>query len=72
MPSERQDTYGDTNMADKMKIKLYLKEKGSTDVVEFQLPYIDSLTPKGKRLFVKKLKQKFAQRGVELKKAVFV
>lgn len=55
-----------------MKVRLYVERDGKTTVEEFPVSYIAKLTPEGKRMFEQKLKAKFAQRNIRLKKVVFI
>ena len=55
-----------------MKVRPYLERDGNTSIGEYHVPYIEKLSPQGKRVFEQKLRAKLAQRGIRLKKAVFI
>ena len=55
-----------------MNVRLYMKKDGNTSIAEYHVPYIEKLSPQGKRVFEQKLRAKLAQRGIRLKKAVFI
>ena len=55
-----------------MNVRLYMKKNGNTSIAEYHVPYIEKLSPQGKRIFEQKLRVKLAQKGVRIRKAVFV